>query len=66
MGDYDSFPLFSAFLMAFHKYGIFGLFCVWSWTITSLKVKESKSGPRLPEQRLESKEYRYWCLRGVC
>jgi len=35
---YDFYPVLSAFLMSFHKYGVFSLFCVFAWQLVQLHV----------------------------
>lgn len=37
-GCYDCHPNFSAFLMAYHKYGIFALVCVYAWKMSQPPV----------------------------
>lgn len=53
-GVYDNFPVLSAFLMTFHKYGIFSLFCVYGWLVSELKVKEED------ETDVFDREFRFW------
>jgi len=39
---YDLYPVFSAFLMTFHKYGIFSLFCIFAWQLVQLKAHPTR------------------------
>ncbi len=43
LDTYDRYPSLSAFLMAFHKYGLFALFCIFAAAITQLRVSNSNS-----------------------
>eukprot|EP01119_Soliformovum_irregulare_P011628 TRINITY_DN2936_c0_g1_i2.p1 TRINITY_DN2936_c0_g1~~TRINITY_DN2936_c0_g1_i2.p1 ORF type:complete len:869 (-),score=182.80 TRINITY_DN2936_c0_g1_i2:122-2692(-) len=40
MRAYDHLPALSAFLMTFHKYGIFSLFCVFAFRISKLRMQK--------------------------
>jgi predicted MFS family arabinose efflux permease len=42
MDGYDHYPLFSAFLMAFHKYGIFSLYAIYAWRANLLATTEEE------------------------
>jgi hypothetical protein len=42
LDSYDSIPALSAFLMAFHKYGLFALFAVYSTQVNHTTTSEDK------------------------
>lgn len=42
LDTYDFYPNLSAFMMTFHKYGIFSLFCVYAWQIIRLQISDTK------------------------
>jgi len=42
---YDVYPLLSAFVMAFHKYGIFLLFSLWCFQVSQLNLIEDSKVP---------------------
>eukprot|EP01114_Cavostelium_apophysatum_P005081 TRINITY_DN1568_c0_g1_i1.p1 TRINITY_DN1568_c0_g1~~TRINITY_DN1568_c0_g1_i1.p1 ORF type:complete len:876 (-),score=228.98 TRINITY_DN1568_c0_g1_i1:1299-3926(-) len=42
LNAYDVYPGLSAFLMAFHKYGIFALFAVFGWQVSQLRTREDE------------------------
>lgn len=49
MDGYDNYPLFSAFLMAFHKYGIFSLYVIYAWRVNMLTtIEEDRYSVKTP------------------